>query len=41
MALTVVPFDPARHLETGDDILHYLDAAMAGNDAGHIARALE
>jgi DNA-binding phage protein len=40
MALTVIPFDPARHLETGDDIRHYLDAAMAGNDARHIARAL-
>jgi probable addiction module antidote protein/putative addiction module killer protein len=40
MALKVIPFDPARHLETADDILHYLEAAMEGNDAKHIARAL-
>lgn len=40
MALKVVPFDPARHLETEEDILYYLEAAMEGNDARHIARAL-
>lgn len=40
MALKVVPFDPAEHLETEDDILHYLEAAMEGNDARHIASAL-
>ena len=40
MALKVYPFDPARHLETEDDILYYLEAAMEGNDPKHIARAL-
>ncbi|HYC94362.1 MAG TPA: addiction module antidote protein [Sphingomicrobium sp.] len=40
MALKVVPFDPAEHLETEDDILHYLEAAMEGNDPKHIASAL-
>ena len=36
----VTPFDPAVHLETEDDILHYLEAAMEGNDPKHIASAL-
>ncbi|MBU6268090.1 MAG: putative addiction module antidote protein [Sphingomonadales bacterium] len=40
MALKVLPFDPAEHLETEDDILFYLEAAMEGNDARHIASAL-
>jgi probable addiction module antidote protein len=40
MALKVIPFDPAKHLETEDDILYYLEAAMEGNDPKHIARAL-
>ena len=40
MALKVFPFDPARHLETEEDILYYLEAAMEGNDAQHIASAL-
>lgn len=40
MVLKVFPFDPARHLETEDDILHYLEAAMEGNDPKHIASAL-
>ena len=40
MALKVFPFDPARHLETEEDILYYLEAAMEGNDAKHIASAL-
>lgn len=34
------PFDPARYLETEEDILFYLEAAMKGNDAKHIASAL-
>jgi probable addiction module antidote protein len=40
MALKVFPFDPARHIETEEDILYYLEAAMEGNDPKHIARAL-
>lgn len=40
MALKVYPFDPAVHLETEEDILYYLEAAMEGNDAKHIASAL-
>ena len=40
MALKVFPFDPAAHLETEEDILYYLEAAMEGNDAKHIASAL-
>jgi probable addiction module antidote protein len=40
MALKVTPFDPAEHLETEDDILCFLEAAMEGNDPRHIARAL-
>ena len=40
MALQVYPFDPARHLETEEDILYYLEAAMEGNDPKHIASAL-
>ena len=40
MALKVFPFDPARHLQTEEDILYYLEAAMEGNDPKHIARAL-
>jgi probable addiction module antidote protein len=40
MALKVIPFDPAEHLETEDDILCYLEAAMEGNDPKHIASAL-
>ena len=34
------PFDPAEHLQTEEDILYYLEAAMEGNDPKHIARAL-
>lgn len=34
------PFDPARYLQTEEDILYYLEAAMEGNDPGHIASAL-
>ena len=40
MALKVFPFDPARHLNTEEDILYYLESAMEGNDAKHIASAL-
>ena len=40
MALKVSPFDPSRHLETEEDILNYLEAAMEGNDPKHIAGAL-
>lgn len=40
MALKVYPFDPAVHLETEEDILYYLEAAMEGNDPKHIASAL-
>lgn len=40
MALKVIPFDPAEHIETEEDILHYLEAAMEGNDPRHIASAL-
>lgn len=40
MALKVFPFDPANHLETEEDILYFLEAAMEGNDAKHIASAL-
>lgn len=34
------PFDAAAYLQTEEDILYYLEAAMEGNDAGHIASAL-
>ena len=34
------PFDPANYLLSEEDILHYLEAAMEGNDAKHIAGAL-
>ena len=40
MALKTLPFDPANHLETEEDILYYLEGAMEGNDAKHIASAL-
>jgi probable addiction module antidote protein len=40
MVLKVYPFDPANHLETEEDILYYLEAAMEGNDPKHIASAL-
>lgn len=34
------PFDPATYLDTEEDILFYLEAAMEGNDPKHIAGAL-
>lgn len=33
-------FDPASYLQTEEDILYYLEAAMEGNDPKHIASAL-
>jgi len=38
--LQLRPFDPARYLETEEEILFYLEAAMEGNDPKHIAKAL-
>ena len=40
MALKTIPYDSAAYLETEEDILYYLEAAMEGNDARHIADAL-
>lgn len=40
VAIKVRPFDPAEHLQTEEDILYYLEAAMEGNDPKHIASAL-
>src|SRR3546814_1836647 len=40
MGLKTLPFDPSDHLETAEDILFYLEAAMEGNDPRHIASAL-
>lgn len=40
MPMKLVPFDPAHHLETVEDIVYYLETAMEGNDARHIASAL-
>ena len=40
MTLETRPFDAARYLETEEDILYYLEAAMEGNDAKHIASAV-
>ena len=40
MAIELVAFDPANYLETEQDILYYLEAAMEGNDPKHIASAL-
>ena len=34
------PFDPASYLQSEEDILYYLEAAMEGNDPKHIASAL-
>ena len=34
------PFDAANYLETEEDILYYLEAAMEVNDPKHIASAL-
>jgi probable addiction module antidote protein len=40
MALKLTRFEPAEHLESEEDILYYLEAAMEGNDPKHIASAL-
>ncbi|HKX80511.1 MAG TPA: addiction module antidote protein [Novosphingobium sp.] len=40
MVLKVTRLDPAEHLNTEEDILYYLEAAMEGNDPKHIASAL-
>lgn len=34
------PFDSANYLDSEEAILYYLEAAMEGNDAKHIASAL-
>ena len=34
------PFDAASYLQTEEDILYYLEAAMEGGDPKHIASAL-
>jgi probable addiction module antidote protein len=34
------PFDAAAYLQTEEDIVYYLEAAMEGNDPKHIASAL-
>jgi probable addiction module antidote protein len=34
------PFDAAAYLQSEEDILYYLEAAMEGNDPRHIASAL-
>lgn len=39
-AMETRPFDPANYLESEEDILYYLEAAMEGNDPKHIASAL-
>jgi probable addiction module antidote protein len=38
--MKLTPFDPASYLETEEDILYYLEAAMEGSDPKHIASAL-
>ena len=40
MAVILLPYDSADLIETEEDILFYLEAAMEGNDAKHIARVL-
>ncbi len=40
MAVELRPFDPANYLQSEEDILYFLEAAMEGNDPVHIARAL-
>jgi probable addiction module antidote protein len=38
--MKLLPYDSADLIETEEDILYYLEAAMEGNDPKHIARAL-
>ena len=40
VAIQLTAFDLANYLETEEDILYYLEAAMEGNDPRHIASAL-
>jgi probable addiction module antidote protein len=40
VAVELRPFDPAEYLQSEEDILYFLEAAMEGNDPAHIARAL-
>jgi probable addiction module antidote protein len=40
MPVDLRPYDSADLIETEEDILYYLEAAMEGNDPKHIARAL-
>jgi probable addiction module antidote protein len=35
-----IPWDLAKHLKTGDDIAHYLEAVFEDGDAALIAHAL-
>ena len=40
MALKTTPFDAAIHIQTAEDVAHFLEAAFEGHDAAHIANAL-
>ena len=40
MTQKLVPYDSAELIETEEDILYYLEAAMEGSDPKHIANAL-
>jgi probable addiction module antidote protein len=40
MAVKLLPYDSADLIETEEDVLYYLEAAMEGNDPKHIANAL-
>lgn len=40
MTVKLLPYDSADLIETEEDILYYLEAAMEGNDPKHIANAL-
>jgi probable addiction module antidote protein len=40
MKMTTKIFDAAAYLETEDDVLQFLDAALEGGDIAHIASAL-
>jgi probable addiction module antidote protein len=40
MAVKLLPYDSADLIETEEDVLYFLEAAMEGNDPKHIAHAL-
>ncbi|MGQ3099910.1 MAG: addiction module antidote protein [Sphingopyxis solisilvae] len=40
MGLKTTRFDAADYIETAEEVLFYLEAAMEGNDPKHIASAL-